>query len=379
MTILPFSGITFFAVSFGFIGALYLLKDIFAKFISYRNLLLIVTILYIYFFLPHGQANAIFLFVLYAYAVYRVLIYIQYHHVLLPSLIVAIPMVLYKFDIGPFYKIIGISYITFRIVQMVVDYKNHGRLTFVEFVSFLLFIPTLLIGPIDRSYRFKQDLDSGYDNLTAKRFSDGWNIFLIGIIFKFVLGELVLLLWLADIDASSRAFFVMANSAYAYSVYLFFDFAGYSAMAVGIGKMLGIDVPMNFDKPYLAHNPQNFWRRFHITLGSWLTDYIFRPTYKSLHKITFLKGKRLLMQNLAIIFTFLFMGFWNGLQWHFILSGFLFGIYSAVHNMYVARVRRGGVDYFSFFPEVLSINLKRVLMVNAAIFALYVFSGRVPV
>jgi membrane protein involved in D-alanine export len=72
------------------------------------------------------------------------------------------------------------------------------------------------------------------------------------------------------------------------------------------------------------------------------------------------------------------MGVWNGLNWYFIFSGFLFGIYSSIHNSYVLYVKKGGYDYFSFFPDIISINLKRFLMINAAVFALYFFSGRVP-
>ena len=184
--------------------------------------------------------------------------------------------------------------------------------------------------------------------------------------------------WLGKIDENSTSFFDMANSAYAYTTYLFFDFAGYSAMAVGLSIMMGIFVPMNFNHPYLAPNPQDFWRRFHITLGSWLTDYFFKPLYKYLHNFDFLKKRKLLIQNIAITCTFLLMGVWNGLNWYFIFSGFLFGIYSSIHNSYVLYVKKGGYDYFSFFPDIISINLKRFLMINAAVFALYFFSGRVP-
>ena len=142
---------------------------------------------------------------------------------------------------------------------------------------------------------------------------------------------------------------------------------------------MGIFVPMNFNHPYLAANPQDFWRRFHITLGSWLTDYFFKPLYKYLHNFNILKGRRLLIQNLAIIATFLLMGMWNGFTWYFIFSGFLFGIFSAIHNIYVVYVKKGGYDYFTIFPNIIALNLKRFLMLNGAVLALYFFSGRVPI
>jgi membrane protein involved in D-alanine export len=294
-------------------------------------------------------------------------------------IVIALPMILYKFDIEPMYKIIGISYITFRSVQAMVDSKNQGSMSFIEFTSFLLFPTTLLAGPIDRSYRFQEDLKNGYKNLNLKNIGKGWDILILGILFKFVIADAVNRFWLSNSDATSENILDMVNSGYAYTTYLYFDFAGYSAMAVGLSTMIGIFVPMNFNHPYLASNPQDFWRRFHITLGAWLTDYFFKPIYKYLHGFKSLKGRRLLIQNIAIIATFLLMGFWNGFTWYYIFSGFLFGLYSAIHNTYVVYVKKGGYDIFSFFPDIISLYLKRFLMINAAVLSLYFFSGRIPI
>jgi len=376
-TILPFSGIDFFILIFGFILFLHLFKNILKKFIPYKVVLFVAITPYIYFFIPHS--NEIFFFLLYVYVIYWIFVSNKYQETLFAMIVVALPMILYKIDIDPMYKIIGISYITFRTIQTIVDSHNYGKLSFIEFTSFLLFPTTLLAGPIDRSYRFQEDLQKGYDNLTFKNIGKGWDILIVGVLFKFIFAYFVNKFWLSNIDENSVILFDMVNSAYAYTVYLFFDFAGYSAMAVGLSIMMGINIPMNFNHPYLAPNPQDFWRRFHITLGTWLTDYFFKPLYKYLHKFDILKGRKLLIQNLAIISTFLLMGMWNGLNWYFIFSGFLFGIYSAIHNIYVVYVKKGGFDYFTIFPEIISINLKRFLMLNGAVLALYFFSGRVPI
>jgi len=378
-TILPFSGLNFFLLFFSFVGFLYIFKNILSKFISYKNLLFIVIILYIYLFVPHSSSNAIFAFLLYTYFIYWIFTSNKYQETLFPMIVISLPMILFKFDIGPMYKIIGISYITFRTVQAIVDSQNYGKLSFVEFTTFLLFPTTLLAGPIDRSYRFQEDLKQGYTNINLTNFGKGWDILILGVLFKFIIADFINRFWLSNSDASSVIFLDIINSAYAYTVYLFFDFAGYSAMAIGLSKMIGINVPINFNHPYLAINPQDFWRRFHITLGSWLTDYFFKPIYKYLHSFKLLKGKRLLIQNISIISTFLLMGMWNGLTWYYMFSGFLFGIYSTIHNSYVVYVKRGGVDMFSVFPQIISINLKRFLMINGAVIALYFFSGRVPI
>lgn len=373
---LPFSGIGFFAISFIFILFLHLFKNVLKKFVSYKTVIFLSVVIYIAICIPHSYK--LFLLLFYVYIIYIIFVSNNYQETIFPMIVIAFPMILHKVDIDPIFKIIGISYITFRTIQAIVDSQNYGKLSFMEFTSFLLFPTTLLAGPIDRSYRFQEDLKKGYENLTLQNVGKGWDILIVGVLFKFVIAQLVAMYWLAKIDENSTNFLDMANSAYSYTTYLFFDFAGYSAMAVGLSFMIGIFIPMNFNHPYLAPNPQDFWRRFHITLGTWLTDYFFKPLYKYLHKYPYLKNRKLLLQNIAITCTFLLMGMWNGLTWYFIFSGFLFGIYSSIHNAYVLYVKKGGYDYFSFFPEIISINLKRFLMINGAVFALYFFSGRLP-
>ena len=374
---LPFSGIGFFIISFIFVIFLHLFKNILNKFVSYKTVIFLAVVTYIYFCVP--ESYELFILLLYVYIIYTIFVSNNYQETIFPMIVIAFPMILHKLEIDPIFKIIGISYITFRTIQAIVDSHNYGKLSFMEFTSFLLFPTTLLAGPIDRSYRFQEDLKKGYKNLTLSNIGKGWDILVIGVLFKFVIAELVAMFWLSKIDKNSTNLIDMINSAYSYTTYLFFDFAGYSAMAVGLSYMIGIFTPMNFNHPYLAPNPQDFWRRFHITLGSWLTDYFFKPLYKYLHNFDILKGRRLLIQNLAIIATFLLMGMWNGFTWYFIFSGFLFGIYSAIHNIYVVYVKKGGFDYFAIFPDIIALNLKRFLMLNGAVLALYFFSGRVPI
>nr|WP_216846850.1 MBOAT family O-acyltransferase [Halodesulfovibrio sp. MK-HDV] len=328
--------------------------------------------------MPFQATIGILLFSIYIYLIYYVFSYNDYRKTLLPILLVSLPMILFKLDVDVMYKVIGISYITFRVIQAISDQKNYGSLDFFEFTSYLFFPPTLLAGPIDRSYRFKSDLDNGYNNISTSNFVRGWELLVIGGLFKFVLAEFVAKFWLGEIDATSTSIATMVNSAYSYTAYFYFDFAGYSAMAMGVGIMLGISVPKNFDKPYLAQNPQEFWRRFHITLGAWLTDYFFKPIYMYLQRFSYLRGRRLLVQNISITLTFLLMGMWNGLVWHYIFSGLLFGLYSSIHNCYVHYVKKGGADIFSVSSNILSLSMKRLIMVNSVVLALYVFSGRVP-
>ncbi|MBK7888692.1 MAG: hypothetical protein IPJ86_15835 [Bacteroidetes bacterium] len=171
----------------------------------------------------------------------------------------------------------------------------------------------------------------------------------------------------------------MASTMYAYYAYLFFDFAGYSCMAIGIGKMMGMQVPVNFTNPFLAVNPQDFWRRFHITLGAWLKDYFFTPLFLWLSRFKSLKKYSLAKQNFTLTMTFLLMGCWNGFKMNFILSGLLFGLYSAFHNWYLVTCKKRGKDiiFGQLNPTAVRI-LSIFIMIHLVAISLYIFSGRCP-
>jgi len=171
----------------------------------------------------------------------------------------------------------------------------------------------------------------------------------------------------------------MANNMYAYYFYLFFDFAGYSWMALGIGKMMGMTVPVNFTNPFVAVNPQDFWRRFHISLGDWLKDYFFTPLFMFMTRKKGLKKYPLLRQNIALVATFVLMGCWNGFHKKFILSGLLLGVYSMIHNTYIYQCKKKDRDVvFGKMNAKLVKVLSIIIMFNAVAFALYIFSGRCP-
>lgn len=370
---LPFTTLPFFISALCICILLFLFKKKLSNFLKYTDIIFSITIIYTLLYIP--DVKYLIGFLLYSYAVYRVSNYTRYG--IIGIIFTILPMFLVKIDMGDnLYKIIGLSYVTFRNVQMIVDARNYGLLTFKEFTTFLIFPFTLLAGPIDRSYRFKDDLDNGYKNLTSKNLQSGWEILLYGVFFKFIIAELIRRFGLLALDASSTKITIMAANAYTYAFFLYFDFAGYSMMAVGLSTMFGINVPINFDKPWLAKNPQEFWRRFHITLGAWLTDYVFKPIYKSLNKYKKLRKHKLLIQNISLFLTFFVMGLWNGLELHYILSGCLFGVYSALHNTYMFFIKKNGNSTRVETPFIIFIH--RFLMFNFAVLALYFFSGRLP-
>jgi membrane protein involved in D-alanine export len=250
---------------------------------------------------------------------------------------------------------------------------------FISYFNFLSFTPTILIGPIERYGRFKASQDKGFLSVNSENFIIGWNALVKGIVFKYILAEVIDRYWLRLCPESSKELLFMANNMYAYYFYLFFDFAGYSLMALGIGKMMGMSVPVNFTNPFIAVNPQDFWRRFHISLGEWLKDYFFTPLYMFLTRKKRLKKYPVTRQTIALILTFVLMGCWNGFKGNYILSGLLFGVFSAIHNAYAYQCKKRGKDVFFGKMNPKAVKLISIfIMFNLVAFALYIFSGRCP-
>lgn len=302
---------------------------------------------------------------------------------LLPMLLVKLDI---KFDFYPFklndaISFAGLSYASFRIIGYYMDKAPGEKMPdFISYFNFLSFTPTLLIGPIDRFARFKDSQNNGFSSINSENFIIGWNTFVKGLAFKYIVAEVIDRYWLNLYPETSKELLHIANTMYAYYFYLFFDFAGYSFMALGIGKMMGINVPLNFKNPFIAVNPQDFWRRFHISLGDWLKDYFFNPLYMFLTRKKSLKKYPVTRQNIALVLTFLLMGCWNGFKLNYILSGLLFGVFSAVHNTYVVQCKKKGKDVvFGNLNTQTTKVISIFIMFNLAAFALYIFSGRCPI
>lgn len=271
----------------------------------------------------------------------------------------------------------GLSYISFRAIQVFLDREQLAEeFDFWDMLLFLVYPPAILMGPIDRYRNFRNNLHASNEELNGDSMIRGVLMCLKGGVLKFVLAEFVNIFWLGSYESRPDDFFT--GEMYAYSVFLYFDFAGYSLMAMGWSQLCGIPIPTNFNLPFLAENIQDFWRRFHISLGDWLKDYFFKPIYKYCSMRSVFKPFPLLRQNLSLFLTFLLMGCWNGFQASFIISGALFGLYSVVHNTWlVAQKRRNKVFFLSgdTRPERL---LSVLITLHAVCFSLYIFGGHSP-
>jgi len=217
---------------------------------------------------------------------------------------------------------IGISYLTFRTVGIIIEIRDNliKEIRFLDFISFVLFFPTLASGPIDRYRRFLTDL---YNPLTRLEYGEllaqGLDHIFRGFLYKFILAYLINKYWLEPLN-HGFGFLPTFQYMYAYSFYLFFDFAGYSAFAIGVSYLLGIKTPENFDKPFLSKNIKDFWNRWHISLSFWFRDYIYmRFVLDSAKKKRF--RNRYTAPYVGYLLLFGIMGLWHGPQLRYILYG----------------------------------------------------------
>lgn len=385
---LPFSGTEFFLLMLIFVllisAAKYFIADLYYKyFLAVLNLLFLVCVF--------PMPMHFILLVLFSYlSIWLFSEIFKTKQKIWGIIVLLIPLLLVKFDIRfhfyPFklnnlLSFAGLSYASFRIVGYYMDKTPGEKMpNLAGYFNFLAFTPTMLIGPIDRYNRFAASEAKGFSSINPENFIVGWNAVVKGVVFKYIIAEFIDRYWLSLYAPSSTEMLHMANTMYAYYFYLFFDFAGYSFMALGIGKMMGMNVPVNFKNPFTALNPQDFWRKFHISLGDWLRDYFFTPLYMFLTRKKRLKQYPLLRQNTAMILTFVLMGCWNGFKWNFIVSGLLFGIYSAVYNTYAVQCKKKGRDVvFGNMKPVVVKAMSIFIVFHLVAVALYVFSGRTPV
>ena len=243
------------------------------------------------------------------------------------------PVVIYK--IGAVFDqnlmgFLGISYITFKAVQVIIEVRDDiiTEMNFPDYLYFLVFFAPFTSGPIDRSRRFTEDANRVY---TPREYGDllsrGLLLLLVGAVYQMVLGSVFHHFftpaplgdgpWWWEIGAQVK-------DAYMYGFYLFFDFAGYSLMAMGLARMLGFVIPRNFDLPYCSRSISEFWRRWHITLGIWFRDYLYIPLGGSRN------GKRRLLLSLFVVWTL--TGLWHGAAWNFVLWGLVLFVFIALEK-----------------------------------------------
>lgn len=228
---------------------------------------------------------------------------------------------------------IGVSFYTFSAISYMVDVRRQkvNAENLFNVALYLSFFPKLTSGPIQRSGDFfaqaKSDRAVG-----AESFKTGIQIFVFGLFKKIVLADR-LSVFVNQVYATPKAFgsLTVLLAVIAYSFQIYFDFSGYSDMAIGVAKVLGFNLPRNFNLPYLAHNVTELWKRWHISLSSWLMEYLYFPLGGSR------KGRFRTYINL--ILTMVIGGIWHGANWTYVFWGLLHGVALAIHKIWMTLTK----------------------------------------
>lgn len=228
---------------------------------------------------------------------------------------------------------IGISFYTFQSMSYTIDlYLRNIKVqkSFLNFASYVSLFPQIVAGPIVRYEDVANELESRTVNIA--KISAGIGLFVKGLAKKVLLANNIGMVWTQikamDYSTISVATAWLGIIAFAFQIY--FDFSGYSDMATGLGKMLGFEFPKNFDHPYISKSISEFWRRWHITLGSWFRSYVYIPLGGNRN------GNFKTYRNLFI--TWALTGLWHGASWNFILWGLFFGVLIIIERLGFGKI-----------------------------------------
>ena len=267
---------------------------------------------------------------------------------------------------------IGISYMSFKTIQIMLEISDgliKEKISIKDYLQFLLFFPTVSAGPIDRSRRFLKEIN---EVMPRKEYlelaGDGVYRIVLGLLYKVVLTTYVYQMLLALSNTGTVVYSI--KYMYLYTLYLFFDFAGYSLMAVGSSNILGIQTPMNFNKPFLSVDIKDFWTRWHITLSTWLRDFVFSRVLMQVIRKKWFKN-RLHNATYAYMVNMLVMGFWHGLSVSYIVYGFYHGVLMAGFEVYQKKS--------NFYKKNKNKNWYKLLSwfvtMNLVMIGFFIFSG----
>ena len=267
---------------------------------------------------------------------------------------------------------IGISYMSFKTIQIMLEISDgliKEKISIKDYLQFLLFFPTVSAGPIDRSRRFLKEIN---EVMPRKEYlelaGDGVYRIVLGLLYKVVLSTYVYQMLLTLSNTGTVVYSI--KYMYLYTLYLFFDFAGYSLMAVGSSNIRGIQTPLNFNKPFLSVDIKDFWTRWHITLSTWLRDFVFSRVLMQVIRKKWFKN-RLHNAIYAYMVNMLVMGFWHGISVSYIVYGFYHGVLMAGFEVYQKKS--------TFYKKNKNKNWYKLLSwfvtMNLVMIGFFIFSG----
>lgn len=253
---------------------------------------------------------------------------------------------------------VGISFYTFQAVSYVADVtagKVEAERNALDFAAYLTFFPQLIAGPIVRYKEVRAGLKAG--RMTLAGFSEGAVRFCVGLSKKVLIANMLAEATADFASADTQSVLFCWLYAVSNALMIYFDFSGYSDMAIGLGRMFGISFPENFRYPFTARSVAEFWRRWHITLGAWFRDYVYIP----------LGGSRCpklrQLRNLAIVW--MLTGLWHGASWTFVLWGLYFAVFLILERLFLGGLLARAPRIFAHL-YVLLVTLVSFVLFSAA-------------
>ncbi len=220
---------------------------------------------------------------------------------------------------------VGLSFYTFQVVGFVIDtvIRKQPLPSLLDFMNFAAFFPQIVAGPIERGENLLPQMQGFRFRWDPAAIDAGAPWIVLGLFFKVCLADNLAMHF--DPRSVDNPFAIWLNNLI-FGLRIYYDFAGYSFVALGIARCFGIRLTLNFTSPYVAHDAQEFWRRWHITLSTWFRDYLYLP----------LGGSRTKMWALSILLVFVVSGIWHGAGWNFVLWGTLWGLMLLCFHMFKA-------------------------------------------
>ena len=273
-----------------------------------------------------------------------------------------------------FVGFLGISYVTFKSVQLIMEIRDGSikEIKVWKLIQFISFFPTISSGPIDRYKRFVKDdkkvpTSGEYRELVLKAI----HMIMLGFLYKYIIAYFMQVYAVNPLQLNLHGFTHMWLYMYAYSLYLFFDFAGYSLFAIAVSYLYGIKTPPNFNQPFKAKNIKDFWNRWHMTLSFWFRDCIYMRSLFYLSRKKLLKSQ-FAMSNMAFFLNFFIMGIWHGLEVYYIVYGLYHAALFIGYGYYERWRKNHPPRWQNGFTTALSI----IITFHFVTFGFLIFSGK---
>lgn len=273
-----------------------------------------------------------------------------------------------------FVGFLGISYVTFKSVQLIMEIRDGSikEIKVWKLIQFISFFPTISSGPIDRYKRFVKDdkkVSTGgeYRELVLKAI----HMIMLGFLYKYIIAYFIQVYAVNPLQLNLHGFTHMWLYMYAYSLYLFFDFAGYSLFAIAVSYLYGIKTPPNFNQPFKAKNIKDFWNRWHMTLSFWFRDCIYMRSLFYMSRKKLLKSQ-FAMSNMAFFLNFFIMGIWHGLEVYYIV----YGLYHAALFIGYGYHERWRKNHPPRWQNGFTTALSIIITFHFVTFGFLIFSGK---